>query len=37
MRWRHDVFGEFISVRPGIIATGKSKATFTYFKYRSLD
>lgn len=34
---QHNVYGGFISVRPGIFVAGKGKATFTYFKYRGLD
>jgi len=34
---QHNVYGGFISIRPGIFAAGKGKATFTYFKYRGLE
>ena len=31
---QHNVFGGFVSVRPGIYVTGKGKARFSYFRYR---
>jgi xylan 1,4-beta-xylosidase len=32
--FQHNVFGGFISVRPGLYVTGKGKARFSYFQYR---
>jgi xylan 1,4-beta-xylosidase len=33
---QHNLYGGFISIRPGIFAAGQGKATFTYFTYRGL-
>lgn len=35
--FQHNIFGGFLSVRPGIFVTGEGKASFSYFKYRSLE
>lgn len=32
--FQHNVFGGFISVRPGLFVTGKGQARFSYFHYR---
>jgi len=33
---QHNVYGGFLSIRPGIFAAGQDTATFTYFRYRPL-
>jgi beta-xylosidase len=35
--FQHNIFGGFLSVHPGIFVTGEGKASFSYFKYRSLE
>lgn len=35
--FQHNIFGGFVSVRPGIFVTGKGKAVFRSFRYRGLD
>lgn len=35
--FQHNVFDGFLSVRPGIFAAGKGKATFSCFRYRGLE
>lgn len=35
--FQHNVYGGFVSVRPGIFAAGKGKATFSGFRYRELE
>ena len=33
---QHNLYGGFISIRPGLFAAGQGKAAFTYFTYRGL-
>lgn len=35
--FQHNIFGGFLSVRPGIFVVGKGKASFNYFHYRGLE
>lgn len=35
--FQHNVFGGFVSVRPGLFVTGSGSASFDYFKYRGLQ
>jgi len=34
--FQHNVFGDFLSVRPGLFVSGKGTAKFEYFNYRGL-
>lgn len=35
--FQHNIFGGFLSVRPGIFVMGKGKVSFNYFHYRGLE
>jgi len=35
--FQHNIFGGFLSVRPGIFAVGNGNASFNYFHYRGLE
>jgi xylan 1,4-beta-xylosidase len=35
--FQHNIYGGFVSVRPGIFVMGEGKASFNYFRYRDLS